>query len=60
MGVKAAAIFSSIGYFSYYLYVLMRYRKEYGTGTRDFFLIKTSDWKWLVKTLSTTKTRKGE
>ena len=55
LGVKAAAIFSSIGYFTYYLYVLFIFRREYEGKITDFFIIKSSDWKWLVKTLSTQK-----
>ena len=49
-GIAAAALVSSIGYIVYQVYVLVIFKKEYGTPISDFFIPRASDWKEL-KTL---------
>lgn len=44
-GISAAALVSSIGYIVYQVYVLIIFKKEYGTPVMDFFIPKRSDWK---------------
>jgi O-antigen/teichoic acid export membrane protein len=43
-GIHAAALVSSIGYICFQVYVLDRFRKEYGSGIRQFFLPRMADW----------------
>ena len=50
-GIKAAPIVSSIGYLSYYLYVLFIFKKEYRGSLIDFFIFKKNDIQWLKKML---------
>lgn len=51
-GIHAAAGVSSIGYIVYQAYVLIIFKKEYGTPVMDFFIPKRSDRKE-VKTMLT-------
>jgi O-antigen/teichoic acid export membrane protein len=49
VGVKAAPLISSIGYTSYYLYVLFAFSREYKTSVKGFFVIHKSDFIWMKK-----------
>jgi len=42
-GIRAAALVSSIGYIVYQVYVLIIFKREYGTPVSDFFIPKSSD-----------------
>jgi len=42
-GIHAAALVSSIGYIVYQVYVLLIFKKEYGTPLPDFFIPKPTD-----------------
>jgi O-antigen/teichoic acid export membrane protein len=49
VGVIAAPLISSIGYLSYYFYVLIVFSKEYRTSISGFFTIRRSDIPWMKK-----------
>ena len=51
-GVKAAPIVSSIGYTSYFIYVLFVFSKEYQTSFKGFFMMNRSDIRWIKKMMS--------
>ncbi len=46
--VRTASIVSSVGYFSYYCYILFHYRREHASSLADFFVIKKTDFPWLA------------
>ncbi len=46
-GYRSAAIISSVGYFSYYCYTLLLYRKDHMSRLSDFLVIKKTDLSWL-------------
>jgi|KBSMisStandDraft_5_1062788.scaffolds.fasta_scaffold00624_6 O-antigen/teichoic acid export membrane protein len=49
-GTQAAAAVSSLGYMVYYFYVLRIFTHEYQASIGEFYLIRSSDFRWL-KTL---------
>lgn len=51
-GIYAAALVSSISYIVYQVYVLMVFKKEYGTPVSDFFIPRRSDWATLKQVIS--------
>ena len=52
LGVRSAAVISSIGYLSYYCYILYFYRKDHTSRLIDFFVIKKADIFWLLSRIS--------
>ena len=50
-GVKAAPLVSSVGYATYYLYVLFVFRKLYPASLFDFFVVKKTDINFFKKIL---------
>lgn len=51
-GIYAAALVSSISYIVYQVYVLMVFKKEYGTPVSDFFIPRRSDWTTIKQVIS--------
>lgn len=50
-GINAAALVSSIGYMVYQGYIIITFRKEYKTPLGQFFIIKSSDFQKIKRTL---------
>lgn len=48
-GVLAASCTSSVGYFCYYCYTLMMYRKENASPLKDFLIIRKNDLQWIFR-----------
>jgi O-antigen/teichoic acid export membrane protein len=50
-GVRSAAVISSIGYLSYYCYVLILYRRDHQDRLTDYFIVLKSDFSWMANQL---------
>jgi O-antigen/teichoic acid export membrane protein len=48
-GVRAASCVSSVGYFCYYCYMQIIYRKENPSSLKDFLFIRKNDVKWIYQ-----------
>ncbi len=48
-GMIAAAVISTVAYFSYLFFLLYKFRSEYNIPLADFFIPKRSDWHLLVQ-----------
>ncbi|MDP4213877.1 MAG: oligosaccharide flippase family protein, partial [Bacteroidota bacterium] len=48
-GVRAASCVSSAGYFCYYCYMQIIYRKENPSSLKDFLFIRKDDVKWIYQ-----------
>ena len=53
-GIEAAALVSSLGYMSNYIYELLFYKREYKTSITGFFIVRKSDFTLIKNFISKT------
>jgi len=59
-GINAAALVSSIGYMVYQGYIIIIFKKEFGTALSDLFVIRSSDFKNIKESITNSLKRMPE